>query len=55
MSKLQQQDPTCLRKLVASKSFLLFVIVGTSIEGKHYDEMLAENERIVWATVPERT
>ena len=44
-------DP-CLRKLVASQSFLL-LIVGASIESEHNNKMLGENERIVW--VSERT
>jgi hypothetical protein len=35
--------------------FCYFVFVGTSIESEHDDEMLAENERIVWAAVSERT
>jgi hypothetical protein len=31
--------------------FCYFVIVGTSVESEHNDEMLAENERIVWAAL----
>jgi hypothetical protein len=35
--------------------FCYFVLAGASIESEHNDEMLAENKRIVWAAVSERT
>jgi len=37
-----------LRKLVASKSFLLFCSLAPGSRASTNDEMLAENKRIVW-------
>jgi hypothetical protein len=46
ISKLQQQDSTFSRKLVASKSFLLFCRRWPSIESEQIDEMLAETREL---------
>jgi hypothetical protein len=46
ISKLQHQDSTCLRKLVVSKSFLLFCHRWPSIESEQIDEMLAETREL---------
>ena len=55
MSKPSSRIRSCSRKLVASKSFLLFCSSVPPIESGHKGGMLAENERIAWAAISERT
>jgi hypothetical protein len=40
---------SCLKSSWLPNRFCYFVIVGTSIESEHNDEILAEKERIAWA------
>jgi hypothetical protein len=51
--KVQIQDSILLKKAGGFQIGSVILIGGASIKSEHSDEMLAENERIVW--VSERT
>jgi hypothetical protein len=51
----RMQDSILLEKAGGFRIVSVILMVGTSIEGEHNNQMLGENERIVRAAVSERT